>query len=247
MALITGGAHRVGRALALAIAGAGADVIIHYYHSAKPAAATVAEAQALGVRATAICADLAQPEGPDQLFAEVERQFGRLDVLVNSAANLEAGNVLAMTRADWQRSLDLNLTAPFLCAQHAARLMLARPATAAEGAAAEAGSILNIADLSGLQPWARFPAHSVSKAGLIMLTQVLAKALAPSIRVNAIAPGNVLRPAEWSEAHWQALSGRTLLKRPGSAADVARAALYLLQADYVTGETLVVDGGRRIA
>jgi NAD(P)-dependent dehydrogenase (short-subunit alcohol dehydrogenase family) len=248
LALITGGAHRVGRALALAIAGAGADVIVHYHRSAEAAAATVAEAQAMGVQAVALPADLAAPDGPDQLFADIERRFGRLDVLVNSAAGMEAGDVLSLSRADWQRSLDLNLTAPFLCAQHAARLMLAKPPAEPEAAEpAEAGCIVNIADLAGLQAWARYPAHSVSKAGLIALTQVLAKALAPRIRVNAVAPGTVLRPADWSDERWQALANRTLLKRAGTPADVARAALYLLQAGYVTGETLVVDGGRRIA
>jgi pteridine reductase len=156
---------------------------------------------------------------------------------------MHAGQALTLTRADWQRTLDLNLTAPFFLAQRAARAMLAR----APAGGAEAGVILNIADLSGLQPWAGFPAHSVSKAGLIMLTQVLAKALAPRIRVNAVAPGLVLKPDDWDEARWQALGARTLLKRPGSSYDVARAILFLVEAEYVTGETLVVDGGRLIA
>ena len=107
--------------------------------------------------------------------------------------------------------------------------------------------MVNIADLSGLQPWAKYPAHSVSKAGLLMLTKVLAKALAPSIRVNAIAAGSVIKPPGWEEARWQASSQHTLLKRPGSGYDVAHAALFLLQEDYITGTTLLVDGGRSIA
>jgi NAD(P)-dependent dehydrogenase (short-subunit alcohol dehydrogenase family) len=109
------------------------------------------------------------------------------------------------------------------------------------------GAIVNISDLGGLRPWALYPAHSISKAGLIMATQVLAKALAPTIRVNSVAPGPVLKPESWDEARWQGVGSRTLLKRPGSGYDVARAALFLIEADYITGETLVVDGGRLIA
>jgi NAD(P)-dependent dehydrogenase (short-subunit alcohol dehydrogenase family) len=160
-----------------------------------------------------------------------------VDVLVNSAANMLAGGVQDLSRAEWQVALDLNLTAPFFCAQAAARSMQARGG----------GAIVNIADLSGLRPWARYPAHSVSKAGLVMATQVLAKALAPAIRVNAVAPGPVMKPEAWDEGRWQAVGGHTLLKRTGSGYDVARATLFLIEADYITGETLVVDGGRLIA
>jgi pteridine reductase len=150
---------------------------------------------------------------------------------------MQAGSVGDLTRAEWQAVLDLNLSAPFFCAQAAARSMLARGG----------GAIVNIADLGGLRPWARYPAHSVSKAGLIMVTQVLAKALAPTIRVNAVAPGPVLKPQGWDEARWRGVGSRTLLKRAGSGYDVARATQFLIEADYITGETLVVDGGRLIA
>ena len=160
-----------------------------------------------------------------------------MKVLVNSAASFQSGNVLTLSPEAWQETLNVNLSGPFYCAQLAARSMAARGG----------GAMVNIADLSGLQPWAKYPAHSVSKAGLLMLTKVLAKALAPTIRVNAIAAGSVIKPPEWDEARWQASSRHTLLKRPGSGYDVARAALYLLQEDYVTGTTLLVDGGRSIA
>jgi pteridine reductase len=236
-AVVTGGAHRVGKSIALALAQAGANVVVHYHRSGALVPATLDDLTAHGVQAVAAQADLSQPDGVDALFDAAEAAFGGIDLLVNSAAIMEPGDVLTLTPADWQRSLDLNLTAPFFCAQRAARSMRARGG----------GAIVNIADLSGLQPWAKYPAHSVSKAGLLMATQVLAKALAPDIRVNAIAPGPVVKPADWSDEHWDTLGRRTLLKRTGSGYDVARAAIFLLEADFITGETLVVDGGRHIA
>jgi pteridine reductase len=182
-------------------------------------------------------ADLSRPEGAERLFTAARAEFGGVDVLINSAASMQAGNVLELTPEAWKSVLDLNLSGPFYCAQQAARSMLERGE----------GAIVNIGDLSGLRPWAKYPAHSVSKAGLLMLTQVLAKALAPSIRVNAIALGPVLKPEDWSEARWQAVTDHTLLKRQGSGYDVARAVLFVLQADTMTGATLTLDGGRLIA
>lgn len=237
-ALVTGAAHRLGRAIALELAEAGADLVVHYHTTAPQTA--VAELQARGVRAVAIPADLARLDQLEALFTRLQAEFGRLDVLVNSAALMEAGDVLTLTPAEWQRSLDLNLTAPFLCAQRAARLMLAPP-----GDAPEAGVIVNLTDGSALRPWARYPAHSVSKAGLVMLTQVLAKALAPRIRVNAVCPGPVLKPDDWTDARWERTGAQSLLKRTGSGYHVARAVRFLLENDYITGETLVVDGGDR--
>ena len=236
-AVVTGAAHRVGKAIALALAQAGANVVVHYFRSAAEVPATLGEIKALGVEAVAVQANLAEREGIEAVFNAADAALGGADLLVNSAAIMEPGDVLTLTRAEWQRSLDLNLTAPFFCAQRAAHAMRARGG----------GAIVNIADMSGLRPWARYPAHSVSKAGLVMATQVLARALAPDIRVNAIAPGPVVKPDVWSDEHWHALGQRTLLKRTGSGYDVARAALFLLEADFITGETLVVDGGRHIA
>lgn len=231
--LVTGAAHRVGRAIALELAGAGADLIVHYHQAEAQAHATAADIRQLGVRALAVGADLAGAAGVEALFEAIEQDWGGVDVLVNSAATMEAGDVLALTRADWERVLGLNLTAPFFCAQRAARSMLSR----------QGGVILNIADLGGLEPWAKYPAHSVSKAGLVMATQVLAKALAPRIRVNAVAPGPVIKPDNWPEERWHRVGQNTLLKRPGSGYDVAHAVRFLIEHDYITGETLVVDGG----
>lgn len=235
VALVTGGAHRVGQAIALALAQAGADLIVHYHRSATAAADTAEEITGLGRRALTVGADLAQVAEIDRLFQEVERAFDRLDILVNSASFFEPVDFMAMTPEQWDRTLNINLRGPAFCAQAAARLMLSRGG----------GHIVNIADVIGLRPWPRFPHHSVAKAGLVMLTQVLAATLAPTIRVNAVAPGPVLKPPGMPEQRWQAIGAASLLGRTGRASDVAEAVLYLVQSSYITGEVLVVDGGSR--
>ncbi|MDW8325755.1 MAG: SDR family oxidoreductase [Anaerolineales bacterium] len=236
IALVTGSAHRVGKAIALELAAAGAQLVIHYNTSGDAAHKTVAEIEALGRRAVALPADLSRPAQINALFARVEAEFGALDVLVNSASIMETGDAATLSLEAWNRSLSVNLTAPFLCAQQAARLMRGRGG----------GVIINIADGSALRPWATYPAHSVSKAGLVMLTQVLAKAFAPAIRVNAVCPGPVLKPPDWDEARWVRVGQNTLLKRTGSGYHVAHAVRCLIENDYITGETLVVDGGERL-
>jgi pteridine reductase len=235
--LVTGAAHRVGKAIALALAEHGLDLIVHYHRSAAQAAETVEQIAGLGVEAAAFQADLATLEGVESLSEQAKARFGRLDLLVNSAGIMEPGNVLSMTPADWERTLNTNLRGPFFCAQGAAQWMMEQP---------EGGCIVNIADLSGLEPWAKYPAHSVSKAGLIMLTQVMAKALGPKIRVNAIAPGPVAKPPEWNATRWETVGRHTALRRPGRANNVAQTVIFLLENDYVTGETVVVDGGGRL-
>ncbi len=233
-AVVTGGAHRVGRAILLALARAGADVVLHYHRSEREAQATQAEAEALGRRVLCVHADLSRVEEIEALFAEVRRTFPALHVLVNSAAIMEMQPFERVTSTDWDRTLNLNLRAPFFCAQHAARLM------------AQGGVIVNIGDVAGLQPWARFPVHSVSKAGVVMLTQVLARALAPRIRVNAVAPGPVAKPPELAVERWEAVTRRTPLQRGGTPEEIAQAVLYLVQAEFVTGTILTVDGGAHL-
>ncbi len=233
VALVTGAAHRVGRGIALALAAAGAHVAVHYHTSGAAAAATVADLQALGVRAFAAQADQSDPAQAAGLIDAVLARFGRLDILVNSAAIMEPGDVLTLTPEAWDRSLAVNLRGPFLCAQRAARAMLA----------AGGGAIVNIADLAGLEPWTRYPQLSVSKAGVIMLTRVLARALAPTVRVNAVAPGPVAAPQGWNDARWRAVWEHTPLRREGTPTDVGAAVVYLAGAPYVTGVILPVDGG----
>lgn len=231
VALVTGAARRVGRTIALALAGRGANVVVHYHRSQTEAVQTAQEIAALGVEALAFPADLADPAAIDQLMASIKEKFGKLDVLVNSASAFQAKNVLDITVEDWDAVMNVNLRAPFLLSQRAARLM------------ADGGVIINIADVAGESPWVRFAHHSVSKAGLIMLTRVLAKALAPAIRVNAVLPGPVMKPEAMDEARWQKLGGVLPLRRTGSPENVAQTVLALIDNDFATGAVWSVEGG----
>jgi pteridine reductase len=231
-ALVTGGAHRVGGAISSALAEAGCNVIVHYHHAAKQADETANHARALGVHAITLQADLRKHENILTLFNQVDREGIELDFLINSAAVMHAYDLLDATEADWQHTIDLNLKAAFFCLQQAAKRMQGR-----------GGSIVNISDIMGLRPWRRFPIHSISKAGIEMLTRVAALALAPEIRVNAVAPGPVIRPDGMTKDRWENLTSKLPLQQSGSGMDVARAVIFLFENDFITGETLVVDGG----
>lgn len=232
VALVTGGAHRVGRAFSLALAEAGCDIVVNYNGSADEAAETAADIERLGRRAIAVQADISRADDIARLMREAERAFGRLDILVNSASLFERTPVADITEMEWDRVLGVNLRGPFFLSQ-AATPLLRR----------DGGVIINIVDLSAMQPWPSFAHHAVSKAGLLHLTRVLARALAPDIRVNAIAPGTVL-PPEGTEG--EDGSERRVSAREGNTDDVTRALLYLVRSDFVTGENLVVDGGRML-
>jgi pteridine reductase len=233
VALVTGGARRVGRAFSLALAEAGADVVVNYNASADAADETVADIGRLGRRAVAVAADVSRRADVDHMIAETERVFGRLDILVNSASLFERQPFAEITDEDWDRVLGVNLKGPFMLAQRAAPLLRAHGD----------GAIINIVDLSALQPWPSFAHHAVSKAGLLHLTRVLARALAPHVRVNSIAPGTVLPP---ENEEGEDGSEKRVVKRAGDPGDVVSAMLYLLRAGFVTGENLVVDGGRML-
>lgn len=236
VALITGAGHRLGRAIALALARRGMHVAIHYNSSAHEAAVTAHAAAELGVRTETFAADLRDPAAARALPGRVAQHFGQLDVLINSAGIMTRASVEDTTPALWDDVMALNLRACFFTVQGA--LPWLRPAR---------GKVINLADLGGLEPWPAYAAHCVSKAGVVMLTETLARALAPDITVNAVAPGAVLPPEAWDDAAREHLARTTPLKRLGSPDDVTGAILYLLEhGDYVTGETLVVDGGRRI-
>ncbi len=239
VALVTGSARRVGKAIALALAAEGANLVIHYYGSdADMAQDTVREAKSFGVDAISFRADQADPPQVNRLFEAVQERFGRLDILVNSASIFERADFLSLSYAAWQRVLAVNLTGPFLCSQAAAHRMLAQTSPG--------GVIVNIIDNSAFQPWPQFPHHGVSKAGLWMLTQVMARALAPSIRVNAVAPGPVLKEPNRSDESWARLAERLPLQRTGSPEDVARAVLFLIREPFITGVVLHVDGGEAL-
>jgi pteridine reductase len=233
VALVTGSAHRVGRQLALSLASEGCDLVVHYNQSKKEAEATKDEIYKIGGRAIPIQANLGSYEGVKRLFDEVDRQFGQLDILVNSAAILQPVDLLDVSQTEWDKTMDLNLKGAFFCLQFAAQRMKVRGS----------GAIVNISDIIGHKAWAKFPVHSVSKAALEMITRVAAIALAPEIRVNAIAPGLILKPSDLDESRWKSLSSKTSLKRSGTPNDLSDALLFLLKNDYVTGEILVLDGG----
>ncbi|MGD8604111.1 MAG: SDR family oxidoreductase [Anaerolineales bacterium] len=230
-ALVTGSGHRVGRAIAMALAARGVNLVVHCYHSSQAAIETVEQAQSYGISAQAIQADLRSPSSIETMFARLDQTLPQLDILINSAAIMERTDFLSATPQDWDRSLDLNLKGTFFCLQQAARRML------------DGGVIVNISDIIGLRPWPGFPIHAISKAGVEMLTKAAALELAPQIRVNAIAPGPVLKPEDMNPERWQEIASPSPLGRPGQPEDIARAVIYLIENEYVTGETLVVDGG----
>ena len=234
VALVTGSAKRLGRAIALRLAEEGADVVIHHRASHAEAHETVGEIEKMGRRAVAFAADMQKVNEIHGLFEEVGKEFGRLDILVNSAANFLPASMVSTTEEIWDASLDTNLKAGFFCSQAAAPLL--RRAR---------GAIVNFADAGGLLGWTGFIPHSVSKAGVVMLTKVLAKALAPEVRVNAIAPGTITMPGdppEW-ETDFVKLAP---LRRTGAPGDIEDAVLFLIHAQFMTGQILVLDGGRTL-
>jgi pteridine reductase len=233
-ALVTGGAHRVGRGIALALAERGCNLVVHFHKSKEAAEQTATQIRKLGVKASIIQADLSRHEDIVHLFESLDESSIQLDVLVNSAAIMQAVDLITAEEGDWNRTIDLNLKGAFFCIQQAAKRMQVR-----------GGVIVNISDIAGLRPWARYPIHSISKAGVEMLTKVAALALAPKIRVNAIAPGPVLKPDKMKEGRWQEIASNLPLGRPGKVEDVAEAIIFLVENDYINGETIIVDGGNQ--
>lgn len=236
-ALVTGGARRVGKAIALALAREGARVAITYNNSRDQAQATVAEIKQSGGQAAAYACDQRDLAAIDRLFAQLRLDLDRLDILVNSAAIMERRAVLDITPGDWARVIDTNLRGPFFMAQAAAKWMIET---------SQGGNIVNIADLSALQPWPSYLAHTISKSGIVALTKGLALALAPSIRVNAIAPGAVLKPEDWEDERWDKLITALPVQHGGSAQDVAEAVLFCAHSEFMTGQLIVLDGGRSL-
>ncbi|NJC98055.1 MAG: short-chain dehydrogenase [Anaerolineales bacterium] len=227
LALVTGAAHRLGKAFALTLARRGYDILLHYHHSQDAALQTKAEIESVSRRVILAQADLTDPAQIRSLLST----FQSLDVLVNSAAFMPGGKVDSLSLENWDASLDLNLRAPFLLSQECAKKMTA------------GGLIVNITDVGAQKAWSRYPSYTVSKAALESLTRILARALAPEIRVNAIAPGFVLQSGIVPAEEWERLVKRIPLKRPARTEEVTSALEFLLQNEYITGQTIVVDGG----
>ena len=234
-ALITGAAHRVGKAIALRLAQEGCNIALHYHRAAEEAEQALAEIRELGVRAHTNQADLCSLPAIKQLFRDLEKDFKRLDILINSAAIMQRKPFAKISGDDWAATIDLNLRAAFFCTQSAVQLM-----------GSENGAIINISDIAGIQPWKDFPVHSISKAGIEMLTRVAALEYGPGVRVNAIAPGPVLKPEHMTDERWAQIGKALPLGKTGDPVDVARAVIFLLSNDYITGESLAVDGGNQL-
>ena len=234
VAVVTGGARRLGKSIALALAAHGSHVVINYRRSTTEAEATAAAARNAGVRALSVCADVAHAADVDTLLEATLAEFGRVDVLVANAGAFQRTPLTALTEAQWDAMLTNNLRATYLCAQRFGLHMRAHGG----------GCILTLADVAGIRPWVDYLPYSIAKAGIITLTHALAKELAPSVRINAIAPGPVLFPEHFDPTVRQREIERTLLKREGDPQNIADAALFLIRNDYITGAVLPVDGGR---
>lgn len=237
VALVTGAGRRIGRAIALGLARAGANVVVNYHESKAGAQAAVRDISAMGIQALALRADVSSPSQVRGMFRIVEKRFGRLDVLVNNAGIFFPGSWETLDERDWDRILATNLKGTFFCAQAAARIMrrLRR------------GRIINISSLGGIQAWPDYVHYCASKAGVISLTRSLAKALAPHIQVNSVAPGTILFPGEKKDAKMARIIRSTPLKKAGRPEDIVEMVVFLAtQGEFVTGQVFVVDGGKSI-
>jgi NAD(P)-dependent dehydrogenase (short-subunit alcohol dehydrogenase family) len=225
----------MGRSVALRLASEGADVIVNYRRSKMEADEAVAQISARGRRAMAIQADVAKPADVIAMFAAIEREFGRLNILVNNAGMFFPAKFEDLTEEQWDTILDSNLKSQFLCSQAAAP-MLRRSGH---------GRIINFASLGGLLAWPAYTHYCVSKAGVIMLTRCLARSLAPEITVNAVAPGTISFPGDAPEIAEDFIR-RTPLRRTGGPQDIDDAVIFLAQSPFITGQVIVVDGGRTL-
>jgi pteridine reductase len=231
LALVTGAAHRLGKAFALTLARRGYAILLHYHTSREKAEQTAAAIKAFGVPVHLVQANLTDPAGIDSLFTFADSLPHKLKVLVNSAAVMQKKDLRTITVNDWDTTLDLNLRAPFLLGQAAAKRMTA------------GGLIVNVSDVGAEKLWTGYPAYVISKSALDTLTRLMAKTYAPAIRVNAIAPGLVLPSENVTPEEWEKLVQRLPLQRPASVGEVAAALEFLLKNESVTGQTVVVDGG----
>jgi NAD(P)-dependent dehydrogenase (short-subunit alcohol dehydrogenase family) len=235
VALVTGAARRIGRSVALRLATDGADIAFSYRHSRAEAESLVGEIKALGRAALAVEADVTHRDEVLRLVDAAGKLRGRLDILVNNVGMFFGKPFEQLTESDWDTIMSTNLKSQFFTAQAATPLLRA----------SGSGSIVNFASLGGLLAWPNYVHYCTSKAGVIMLTRCLSRALAPQIRVNAIAPGTISFPDD-APGIAEDFIRRAPLKRAGRPEDIAGAVSYLAQADFVTGQVLVVDGGRSV-
>jgi pteridine reductase len=234
-ALVTGGGARLGQAISLGLARAGAHVAVHYHRSAKPAEDTVAQARALGVEALAVQADLREPETAPGLLSTVQERLGPVDILVHAASPFVATPLTELTLPTWRAIVGVVAESFWLLVQGLS------PGMAERGQ----GAVVAILDRGAFDPWPNYLAHSTAKSALWALVRSLAVGLAPEVRVNAVVPGPVLPPPGFTEGQKAQYAQATLLGRWGRPQDVVDAVLFLVHAPYVTGEALFIDGGER--
>jgi NAD(P)-dependent dehydrogenase (short-subunit alcohol dehydrogenase family) len=233
VALVTGASKRIGRSIALRLAAEGADLVVNYATSKAEAEEVVREIRGGGRRSISLQADVSLRADVQKMFAAAEKEFGRLDILVNNAGMFFAARFEELTDEQWDRIMNANLKSQFLCAQAAAPIMRKQGR----------GRIINLSSLGGILPWPAYTHYCVSKAGVIMLTKCLARALGPEILVNSIAPGTIQFPGEAPDEDF---IKRVPLHRVGTGDDIAGAVAYLATADFVTGQIIAVDGGRSL-
>lgn len=236
VALVTGGAVRIGKALALALAGKGVKIALHYGLSAEAAEETAAAIRELGSEAAPLMADLSKSGAAVDLIERSHDRFGRIDILINSAAIFLPGGIADTNEDDWDQQFAINLKSPFFLAR----------AFALRHPPGESGLIVNIADWRAFRPGADYLAYTLTKAGIVTMTRSLASALAPQIRVNAIAPGAILPPPGADDDYLHRLAEKIPLRRSGSPEELVKGLLYLAEADFVTGEVLFIDGGEHL-
>ena len=233
VAVVTGGARRLGRAVVLSLARSGCHVVVNHHQSHNDALDTVGLARSFGVRAESFQADVRRADSARELIDFCVGTFGRLNLLVGNAGVFRRTPVDSVGDQDWEDMQRGNVDTFFFCAQ-----------AAAEPLRKSHGAIVAFADVAALRPWAEYVPYSVSKSCIVGLVHALAIELAPDVRVNAIAPGPVLFPPDFDPVNRQREISRTLLRREGSADDIAEAVVFLARADYITGVVLPVDGGR---
>ncbi len=236
-ALVTGGAIRVGRDVCLELARRGANVVVNYRTSAAASAQLVDDIHALGVGGLAIQGDVSVKTDVERISAEARNRFGSVDVLVNNASIYPRTPLTSVTEADWDESIAVNLKGPYLCSMEFGQRM----------AANEGGVIVNITDWAVYRPYKDYLPYLTAKGGIIFLTKALAVELAPKVRVNVIAPGPIQAPDYLTIEEIETAASGTLVGRWGGGPEIAKAAAFLIEADFITGATLPVDGGRLIA
>jgi pteridine reductase len=233
--LITGGAKRIGKSIAIALGQDGYHVCLHYYQSRSEAEETAEQIRENGGTCSLMQSDLQDTQSLTSMIKQIEKEYHGLDVLINNASIFQESSMTDISIEDWDRILDVNLRAPWLCAKLSRDMLRKRK-----------GCILNILDSGIEKVWPNFAAYQISKVGLAQLTRLLAKEFAPEIRVNGIAPGLILSSAKEMPEHWEKLVNRLPLKKQGTPIDVVNAVLFFVHQTYVTGEILFVDGGYQL-